>query len=146
MERRMIAFTIPGQPVAKGRPKFARRGAHVVAYTPAKTASYENLVKLAADDRHARYAADGSTSGPVGHAEPADPGQLVEEAPRGRCWRFDLRHEEARRRQRAQGDQGRLQRDRVGRRCPGGRIMLEKRYSETPGAVVSVSVIDGEAA
>ncbi|KQQ94980.1 RusA family crossover junction endodeoxyribonuclease [Massilia sp. Leaf139] len=44
----MIAFTIPGQPVAKGRPKFARRGAHVVAYTPAKTASYENLVKLAA--------------------------------------------------------------------------------------------------
>lgn len=44
----MIAFTIPGQPVAKGRPKFARRGAHVVAYTPAKTASYESLVKLAA--------------------------------------------------------------------------------------------------
>jgi Holliday junction resolvase RusA-like endonuclease len=44
----MIKFAIPGQPVAKGRPKFARRGAHVVAYTPAKTASYENLVKLAA--------------------------------------------------------------------------------------------------
>lgn len=44
----MIEFTIPGQPVAKGRPKFARRGAHVAAYTPAKTASYESLVKLAA--------------------------------------------------------------------------------------------------
>lgn len=44
----MIEFTIPGQPVAKGRPKFARRGAHVVAYTPEKTASYENLVKIAA--------------------------------------------------------------------------------------------------
>lgn len=44
----MICFEIPGQPVAKGRPKFARRGAHVVAYTPAKTASYESLVKLAA--------------------------------------------------------------------------------------------------
>lgn len=44
----MIVFTIPGQPVAKGRPKFARRGAGVTAYTPAKTASYENLVKLAA--------------------------------------------------------------------------------------------------
>jgi Holliday junction resolvase RusA-like endonuclease len=44
----MTTFTIPGQPVAKGRPKFARRGAHVVAYTPEKTASYENLVKLAA--------------------------------------------------------------------------------------------------
>lgn len=44
----MISFTIPGQPVPKGRPKFARRGAHVVAYTPAKTASYESLVKMAA--------------------------------------------------------------------------------------------------
>lgn len=43
-----IAFFVPGQPVAKGRPKFARRGAHVVAYTPAKTASYENLVKMVA--------------------------------------------------------------------------------------------------
>lgn len=46
----MICFEIPGQPVAKGRPKFARRGAHVVAYTPAKTVSYENLVKFAATE------------------------------------------------------------------------------------------------
>lgn len=46
----MIEFTIPGQPVAKGRPKFARRGKNVVAYTPVKTASYENLVKMAATD------------------------------------------------------------------------------------------------
>lgn len=44
----MIAFSIPGQPVAKGRPKFARRGNFVTAYTPAKTASYESLVKMAA--------------------------------------------------------------------------------------------------
>jgi len=43
-----VVFVIPGQPVAKGRPKFSRRGKAVVAYTPAKTASYENLVKLAA--------------------------------------------------------------------------------------------------
>jgi Holliday junction resolvase RusA-like endonuclease len=43
-----VAFSIPGQPVAKGRPKFARRGAHMVAYTPEKTASYENLVRMAA--------------------------------------------------------------------------------------------------
>lgn len=42
----MISFTIPGQPVPKGRPKFARRGSFVQAYTPEKTASYENLVKL----------------------------------------------------------------------------------------------------
>lgn len=44
----MITFIVPGQPVAKGRPKFARLGAGVVAYTPEKTASYESLVKLAA--------------------------------------------------------------------------------------------------
>lgn len=44
----VIEFTIPGQAVAKGRPRFARRGAHVVAYTPAKTVSYENLIKIAA--------------------------------------------------------------------------------------------------
>jgi Holliday junction resolvase RusA-like endonuclease len=44
----MVAFNVPGQPVAKGRPRFARRGAHVMAYTPAKTASYENQVKVAA--------------------------------------------------------------------------------------------------
>jgi Holliday junction resolvase RusA-like endonuclease len=43
-----IAFTIPGPPVGKGRPKFARRGAFVSAYTPQKTASYESLVKLVA--------------------------------------------------------------------------------------------------
>lgn len=43
-----IAFTIPGQPVAKGRPKFARRGNFVTTYTPEKTQNYENLVKMAA--------------------------------------------------------------------------------------------------
>ena len=36
-------FTIPGEPVGKGRPRFTRSG-H--AYTPETTASYENLVKL----------------------------------------------------------------------------------------------------
>ncbi len=41
-----IAFTIPGVPVGKGRPRFARRGAFVSTYTPEKTAKYENLVKL----------------------------------------------------------------------------------------------------
>lgn len=46
----MIEFIVPGQPVAKGRPKFARRGKGVVAYTPAKTAAYELLVQRAAAD------------------------------------------------------------------------------------------------
>jgi Holliday junction resolvase RusA-like endonuclease len=43
-----VTFVVPGTPVGKGRPKFARRGAFVSTYTPEKTASYENLVKLAA--------------------------------------------------------------------------------------------------
>ena len=44
----MIIITIPGTPVGKGRPKFARRGKFVTTYTPEKTANYENLVKFAA--------------------------------------------------------------------------------------------------
>lgn len=45
----MIEFIVPGQPVPKGRPKFARRGKGVVAYTPAKTAAYESIVQKAAE-------------------------------------------------------------------------------------------------
>lgn len=43
-----IEFTVPGAPVGKGRPKFARRGNFVTTYTPEKTVNYENLVKMAA--------------------------------------------------------------------------------------------------
>lgn len=39
-----IIFTVPGQPVAKGRPKVARRGKFLTHYTPEKTANYEGLV------------------------------------------------------------------------------------------------------
>lgn len=46
-----ICFSVPGVPVAKGRPRFVRRGAHVAAYTPSKTADYERLV-----GHRARYA------------------------------------------------------------------------------------------
>jgi Holliday junction resolvase RusA-like endonuclease len=45
-----INFTVPGAAVGKGRPKFARRGNFTVAYTPEKTASFENLVKLKAQE------------------------------------------------------------------------------------------------
>lgn len=43
-----IAFTVPGEPVAKGRARFARKGKHVTTYTPEKTANYETLVRMAA--------------------------------------------------------------------------------------------------
>ena len=42
-----IKFTILGEPVGKGRPKFSTVNGHAVAYTPKKTANYETLVKLA---------------------------------------------------------------------------------------------------
>lgn len=43
----MIQFTIPGNPVGKGRPRVSRRGGHARLYTPEKTASYESRVAVA---------------------------------------------------------------------------------------------------
>lgn len=43
----MVRFTVPGQPVAKGRPRISTRGGFARAYTPAKTVAYEGLVALA---------------------------------------------------------------------------------------------------
>lgn len=42
----MLTFTIPGPPRGKGRPRFSRKSGST--YTDAQTASYENLVALAA--------------------------------------------------------------------------------------------------
>lgn len=41
-----VQFTILGEPVGKGRPRFSTKGNFVKAYTPKKTVNYENLVKL----------------------------------------------------------------------------------------------------
>jgi Holliday junction resolvase RusA-like endonuclease len=41
-------FTVYGEPVAKGRPRFAKRGNYVQTYTPVKTKSYEDEVRLLA--------------------------------------------------------------------------------------------------
>lgn len=43
----IVKFSIPGEPYGKGRPRFRNAGTHQQPYTPAKTANYENLVKLA---------------------------------------------------------------------------------------------------
>lgn len=40
-----MKFIVYGKPVGKGRPKFARRGNYVQAYTPENTRNYEELVK-----------------------------------------------------------------------------------------------------
>lgn len=142
----MTTFTIPGQPVAKGRPKFARRGAHVVAYTPAKTASYENLVKLAAAEAmrgvepsarpvalsvtlnlqvpaswsNKRRAA--AVAGTICATKKPDADNVlkgIKDGCNGIVWADDAQVV---------------------------RIVLEKRYSETPSAVVHVIEVAGEAA
>ena len=41
----MREFDVIGTPIAKGRPRFSRRGKYVTTYTPKKTVEYENLVK-----------------------------------------------------------------------------------------------------
>ena len=43
-----IMFTVYGNPVAKGRPRFAKRGNFVQTYTPEKTKTYETEVAMMA--------------------------------------------------------------------------------------------------
>jgi Holliday junction resolvase RusA-like endonuclease len=43
-----IMFTVYGEPVAKGRPRFSTRGKFPVAYTPEKTKTYETEVGMMA--------------------------------------------------------------------------------------------------
>lgn len=42
----IVHFTVPGEPQGKGRPRFSKTANYVRTYTPANTASYENLVKV----------------------------------------------------------------------------------------------------
>ena len=44
----MVVYQVEGNPVGKGRPRFARRGNFVSTYTPTKTRDYEDLIKDAA--------------------------------------------------------------------------------------------------
>ena len=45
----MITFVIKGIPKVKQRPRFAARNGKILTYTPKTTASFENLVKLKAE-------------------------------------------------------------------------------------------------
>lgn len=58
----MIAFTVPGQPQGKGRPRVGKVGAHARLYTPAKTVQYESLV---AHEAHCAMAGQPMLEGPV---------------------------------------------------------------------------------
>ena len=44
----VIAFTVPGQPQGKGRPRIGRDGPHARMFTPQKTVAYEGLIARAA--------------------------------------------------------------------------------------------------
>lgn len=44
----MIAFTIPGQPQGKGRPRVGKIGGHARMFTPQSTVAYEGLIAHAA--------------------------------------------------------------------------------------------------
>jgi Holliday junction resolvase RusA-like endonuclease len=44
----MLTYIVYGEPVGKGRPRFARRGAFTHAYTPEKTKTYEDEIRMMA--------------------------------------------------------------------------------------------------
>lgn len=48
MNEHRITFTVPGEPVGKGRARAFRAGAGIRMHTPERTARYENLVALTA--------------------------------------------------------------------------------------------------
>lgn len=49
----MIKFEVLGTPVGKSRPKFSTVNGRAMAYTPAKTANYETLVRLSYQQKYA---------------------------------------------------------------------------------------------
>lgn len=58
----MIRFTVYGEPVAQGRPKFSTTGGFVKAYDPKKSRDYKDYVRLAA----VQHAPDALLEGPIG--------------------------------------------------------------------------------
>lgn len=48
--KRKVKFTIPGEPVAQGRPRFSTHGGFARAYDPKKSRDGKSVVKLCARD------------------------------------------------------------------------------------------------
>jgi Holliday junction resolvase RusA-like endonuclease len=44
----MLTYIVYGEPVGKGRPRFARRGKFTSTYTPQKTKTYEDEIRIMA--------------------------------------------------------------------------------------------------
>lgn len=58
----MIRIEIPGEPVAQGRPRFARRGKYVSTYDPPKSRAYKRKV---AKHAHASMTSREPLTGPL---------------------------------------------------------------------------------
>ncbi|CAM4031502.1 RusA family crossover junction endodeoxyribonuclease [Ectopseudomonas alcaliphila] len=43
-----VSFVVPGEPVGKGRPRVGKVGNHARLFTPKKTANYESLIAVVA--------------------------------------------------------------------------------------------------
>lgn len=54
-----VTFTVPGDPVAKARPRVTMAGGKPRAYTPSKTAGYEAAVALASEGSRPDEVIDG---------------------------------------------------------------------------------------
>lgn len=63
----VLSVLVPGEPVAQGRPRFARRGAFVRAYDPPKSRSWKGVVQVHALEalRAADVDAPAYADGPV---------------------------------------------------------------------------------
>ena len=61
----VVIIRIPGEAVAKGRPRAFVRNGRVGVHTPAKTRSFENLVRLAAGEAMDRAGLAAPLQGPI---------------------------------------------------------------------------------
>ncbi|ONK21210.1 hypothetical protein BLX87_23055 [Bacillus sp. VT-16-64] len=58
----MIEFTIPGEPVAQGRPRASTRNGKVRMYDPAKSKNYKTFVQLVARQHAPKKPLEGAVS------------------------------------------------------------------------------------
>lgn len=55
----MIQFTVYGEPVAQGRPRFSNQGGFTKVYDPAKSKDFKKYVKLVAAEHRPEHLLDG---------------------------------------------------------------------------------------
>lgn len=48
LDQKPVSFVVPGEAVGKGRPRVSTIGGHARMFTPTKTANYETLISMAA--------------------------------------------------------------------------------------------------